>query len=85
MENENFKVEFELGSGEIVKMTVEKAEYWDEIPKGKRALICLVDGQQLYATIDSACEDECVTFNTCQGSRSMHYDAVVVSEILTEV
>lgn len=85
MENEILEVEIELGNGEKQSMKIQEAEYWDEIEKGTKGLLCLVNNQQMLVEINSACEDEGVSFKIIGEERSYHYDGNVVGKIYVEV
>ena len=85
MENEILEVEIELGNGEKQSMNIQEAEYWDEIKEGTKGLMCLVNHQQMLVEINSACEDEGVSFKIIGDKRSYHYDGNVVDKIYVEV
>lgn len=84
MENEVYEVEMTLGNDEKVKMNVEVSQDWDEIKEGTRALLILINGQQMLVRINHASLED-VSFKLIDGERSYGYDAEMVSEILVEV
>lgn len=85
MENEIYEVEMTLGNDEKVKMNVEVSQDWDEIKKGTRALLMLINGQQMLVSINHASQFDDVSFNIIGSEQSYGYDAEMVSEILIEV
>ena len=85
MENEILEVEFELGNGDKKSMSIQECEFWGDIKQGTTALIVLVNNEQMLVEINSACEDEGVSFKILGDKRSYHYESVVVSIIFVEV
>ncbi len=85
MENEILEVEFELGNGEKQSMKIQECEDWSEIDKGTKALMTLINNQTMLVEIDSACENEGVSFSIVGEKRLYHHEANVVSSIYTEV
>ena len=85
MESEILEVEIELGNGEKQSMFIQECEDWPEIKKGTKGLICLVNNQQMLVEINSACEDEGVSFKIIGEKRSYHYDGNVVGRIYVEM
>jgi len=84
-ENEILEAEVTLGSGKTIQLKVQESDDWSEIQKGTRALICLVNDVTFIAEIQSACEDDGVSFKPLGASISLHYDANVVAVIYCEV
>ena len=79
-------VEFTLGNGQKIEMSIQESEDWSEIKKDTRAIMNLINGESLFVSIQSACEDEGVAFKIIgSDNTSYHHDANVVSVILTEV
>jgi hypothetical protein len=86
MSEDILEVEVELGNGDKVAIKIQKEDDWYNIPKGTRGIIMLVNGQVMLVNINSADEDEGVSFNIIGGTgQSYHYDAGVVNEIYVEV
>ena len=83
--NEILEVEIEFGESQKIQMNIQLAEDWYEIEKGTRALMMLINGEQFAVEINSACEDDGVSFKTIGGDRSYHYDANVVEALYVEV
>lgn len=84
-QNEILEVEMELEGSSKVQMKIQESDDWNEIESGTKALIVLVDGQQLFVEINEACEDDGVSFNIPGEKRKWHYDGGVVNSIFTEV
>lgn len=85
MSEDILEVEVELGNGNKVAMKIQKEDDWYNIPEGTRGIIILVDGQAMLVNINSADEDEGVSFNIIGGTgQNYHYDAGVVNEIYVE-
>jgi hypothetical protein len=84
-ENEILEVEMELGGGDKVQMKIQESEDWSEIEAGAKALLVLVNGQQMLVEINTADEDTGVLFKTIGNDRAYHYDADVVDSIFAEV
>lgn len=85
-ENEILEVEMELGGGNKIAMKIQESEDWSEIKKGTRAIMSLVNNQQMLVEINQACEDEGVSFEIIEGKGTCyHYEANVVASIFTEV
>jgi hypothetical protein len=80
-------VEFTLGNGQKIEMSIQQSEDWSEIKKDIRAIMNLINGESLFVSIQSACEDEGVAFKIIGSTNdtTYHYDANVVDVILTEV
>ena len=85
MNEDILEVEVELGNGNKVAIKIQKEDDWYNIPKGTRGLIMLVNGQAMLVNINSADEDEGVSFNIIGSGQSYYYDAGVVNEIYVEV
>lgn len=85
MNEDILEVEVELGNGNKVALKIQKEDDWDNIPKGTRGMIVLVNGLAMLVNINSADEDEGVSFNIIGSGQSYHYDAGVVNEIYVEV
>ena len=85
MKKDILEVEVELGNGDKVAIKIQKEDDWYNIPKGTRGIIMLVNGQVMLVNINSADEDEGVSFNIIGSGQSYHYDAGVVNEIYVEV
>jgi len=85
MNEDILEVEVELGNGDKVAIKIQKEDDWYNIPKGTRGLIMLVNGQAMLVNINSADEDEGVSFNIIGSGQSYYYDAGVVNEIYVEV
>jgi hypothetical protein len=84
-ENEILEAEVTLGNGETIKLKLQESDDWSDIQQGTRALICLVNDETFLVEIQSACEDEGVSFKPLGASRSLHYDANVVEVIYCEI
>jgi hypothetical protein len=84
-ENEILEVEMELGGGNKVQMKIQESNDWSEIEAGTRALLVLVNGQQMLVEINTADEDTGVLFKTIGNDRAYHYDGDVVASIFAEV
>lgn len=84
-ENEILEVEMELGGGDKVQIKIQKSEDWSEIEAGTKALLVLVNGQQMLVEINEADEDEGVSFKIIGSERSYHYECNVVVSIFAEV
>lgn len=84
-ENEILEVEMKLGGGDKVQMKIQESEDWSEIEAGTKALLVLVNGQQMLVEINEADEDEGVSFKIIGDTRSYHYDGNVVASIFAEV
>lgn len=83
---EILNVEFTLGNGEKIEMSIQQSEDWSEIKKDTKAIMTLINGESLFVSIQSACENEGVTFKIIGSDNTIyHHDANVVSVILTEV
>jgi len=85
MNEDILEVEVELGNGDKVAIKIQKEDDWYNIPKGTRGLIVLVNGVSMLVNINSADEDEGVSFNIIGSGQSYYYDAGVVNEIYVEV
>ena len=85
MDEEILEVEVELGEGQKVSMKIKESDDWSEIEKGTRAIMSLVNGQQMLVTINDACEDSGVSFKIEGAKHSYHYEGAVVSNIFVEV
>lgn len=85
MENEILEVEIELGGGEKLSMNIQESYEWSTIEKDTRALLSLINGQQMLVYISEACEDSGVSFKIKSDDMSYHYEASVVSQIYVEV
>jgi hypothetical protein len=86
MENEILEVEMELGNGSIQKMFIQEVDSsdWDEIVKGTKGLLSLVNGQQMLIEINSA-DYEGVSFKIIGESQSFFYDEEVINSLFIEV
>jgi hypothetical protein len=84
--SEILNVKFTLGNGEKIAMKIKLSEDWNEIKKDTRAIINLINGETLFVSIQSACEDEGVAFKVIGGAETAyHYESGVVIQILTEI
>lgn len=87
MSDEILEVEIETNGGSKYIMNIKEVDVseWDEIPKGTKALICLVNNEHLLVTINSADYDG-VSFKYIENEmRSYHYDEEVIASIFIEV
>lgn len=86
MEDEILEVEIELGNGSIQKLSIKEVDSgdWEEIEKGKKGLLTLVNGQQMLIEINSADYDG-VSFKTIGGKQSYFYEENVISSLFVEV
>ena len=86
MENEILEVEMELGNGSIQKMFIQEVDSsdWDEIVKGTKGLLSLVNGLQMLIEINSA-DYEGVSFKIIGESQSFFYDEEVINSLFIEV
>jgi hypothetical protein len=85
MENEILELEFTLGNGsnETLKVKDIDPNDWCDIEKGSKALLCLVNNQQMLIDINSA-DDDGVSFSI--GSKQKYYyESNVISKLLVEV
>lgn len=87
MEDEIYTVNVTQG-GDVLKMEMKQVDEmdWDEIPKGKNAIITLVNGEQMVVVINSA-DDDGISFRP-YGSKqltSLYYDSNVIHSMLVEV
>lgn len=83
MKNEVLEVEMELMGGEKLQMKIQEAEDWTEIEGGTRALLQLINGQQMLVEITDADEDG-VSFKILGDKRDYFYESEVVSGIFCE-
>lgn len=87
MSDEILEVEIETNDGSKYTMNIKEVDVseWDEITKGTKALICLVNNEQLLVTINSADYDG-VSFKYIENEkRSYHYDEEVITSLFIEV
>jgi len=86
MENEILEVEIELGDGSVQKLSITEVESddWEEIEKGKRGLLTLINGQQMLIEINSA-DYEGISFKTIGGTQSYFYNEEVIDSLFIEV
>jgi hypothetical protein len=84
-ENEILEVKMELGNGEIIQMKIQECDDWNEIKPNTKALLVLVNGQQMLIEIREADEDEGVSFCIIGEKQMYHHDSMVVHTIYVEV
>jgi hypothetical protein len=83
--SEILDVKFTLGNGEEIAMKIKLSEDWSEIKKDTKAIINLINGETLFVSIQSACEDEGVAFKVIGGEQTAyHYESNIVTQILIE-
>lgn len=86
MENEIFEVELELENGNTYNLSMQEVDTsdWEEIEKGKKEMITLVNGQQSLIEINSADWDG-ISFKLIGGDQSYFYDEDMIDSLLVEV
>ena len=88
MENENevLEVEIELGDGSKQSLYIQEVDEFDyeEIPKGSKALMTLVDNQVFLCEIQSA-DDEGVSFKIEGGRHTLHHESDHIKSLHIQV
>tara|TARA_R110000803_G_scaffold22170_15_gene55415 strand:+ start:1181 stop:1450 length:270 start_codon:yes stop_codon:yes gene_type:complete len=88
MEDEILEIEFELGNGTKHEMKVKEVDSseWEEIEKGAKAIIVLVDNQKQLIVINTADYDG-VSFKLLDNPNGMsyHYEEDYISRLFVEV
>lgn len=87
MNEQILTVEIETNDGSKHKMNIKQVDVseWDEIQKGTKGLICLVNNEQLLVIINSADYDGISFKYIGDEKRSYHYDEEVISSLHIEV
>lgn len=85
MESEVLEIEIELGNGSKEKMSVQEVDSdWSYIESGTRAILVLVNDQQMLVSIDSA-DDNGVSFNIIGDKRTYYCEEDYINKIFIEV
>ena len=86
MENEILDVEITLQDGKTQKMSIKEVYSfdWSKIPKGKRGIIELINGNLMVVTINSADLDG-ICFTIDGGRHTYHYEENVIAVLYIEV
>jgi len=85
MSDEILEVEIELGDGSKQKLSIKEIDVseWEEIEKGKRGILTLVNGQQMLIEINEA-NYEGISFKTIGGSQLYFHEDIVIRSLFVE-